>query len=107
MSYYSPIAPIDCLLKIQQAGFLGSYLVLLAHDVVANKEKYTELIGDFSGLIIMDNSLIELGEPVSMDTMIEALNITGADHVVLPDKLLDKGATIEASTTAARQWNEF
>lgn len=107
MSYYSPIAPIDCLLKIQQSGFLGNYLVLLAHDVVANEEKYTKLISNFSGTIIMDNSLIELGEPVDIDTMLKALDITGANYAVLPDKLLDKDATIEASTTAARQWKEI
>ena len=107
MSYYSPIAPIDCLLKIRQSGFLGNYLVLLAHDVVANKEKYTELLSDFTGTLIMDNSLIELGEPVTIETMFEALDITGANYAVLPDKLLDKDATIEASTAALRQWEKI
>ena len=107
MTEYAPIAPIDCLLKIQQAGFLGNYLVLLAHEVVAEAEKYEKLIENFSGTIILDNSLIELGEPVDVETMIAAVDITGADYCVLADKLLDMDGTIESSTTALRQWKEF
>lgn len=107
MTNYAPIAPIDCLLKMQQAGFLGNYLVLLAHEVVAEAEKYAKLIQEFSGTIMMDNSLIELGKPVDVETMLAAIDITGADYAVLPDKLLDKDGTIEASTTALRQWQEI
>lgn len=107
MTQYAPIAPIDCLLKLQAAGFLGNYLVLLAHEVVAEVEKYEKLIREFSGTIMMDNSLIELGEPVDVETMMAAIEITGADYAVLPDKLLKMEETIEASTTALRQWQEI
>lgn len=103
MSFYSPVAPIDCLLKIQQVGFLGNYLLLLAHDVVANEDKYRQLISNFAGVVIMDNSLVELGEAVDTKTMLEACEITNANYAVLPDVLLDTDGTIEASTTAARQ----
>lgn len=107
MTGYSPIGPIDMLLKIKGERLLGSYLLLLAHDVVANAEKYMKLVEGFSGTIIIDNSLIELGHPVDSHTMMAACEIVGASFAVLPDKLLDKEGTIEASTTAAREWHNL
>lgn len=104
MTLYSPVAPIDVLLKLQSADLLGNYLLLLAHDVVINPEKYQKLIENFRGIVIMDNSLIELGKPVDAETMLAAVNIVNADYAVLPDVLSDKDASIKASTTAARQW---
>jgi hypothetical protein len=104
MSSFAPIAPVECLLEMKKANMLGGYLLLLAHEVVQNERKYKELLEGFNGTIIMDNSLIELGKPVSGDIMFRALEVTNANYAVLPDKLFGCAETIEASTTAARQW---
>ena len=107
MSNYSPVAPVKCLREIQKEGFLGNYLLLLAHDVVDKENEYKALLQNFTGTIIMDNSLIELGSSVSIDTMAEAVRITNATYAVLPDVLHNSSETITASITAARLWRDL
>jgi hypothetical protein len=89
---------------MKQEGFMGNYQLLLAHDVVANEDKYRSLLEGFRGVVILDNSLIELGSPVSTEVMLHAANITNATYAVLPDKLFACAETVTASTTAAREW---
>jgi hypothetical protein len=94
------------LLDLKRKNALGDYHLLLAHDVVAQKELYHEIFDDLDEqpFIIMDNSVIELGEPVSNEIMEEAVRIVRTDLVVLPDAIADPKRTIEMSTETALLW---
>jgi len=83
---------------------------MLAHDVVLQRHNYRPVIDYIhrgGGFIILDNSLIELGEPVSFEVMREAVSIVQPSCIVLPDKLGDKDATITMSRGASKLWNEL
>lgn len=100
MTHYSPVAPVEVLLQMKARGIELKYLLLLAHEVVEKPHQYKELLEGFSGTIILDNSLIELGVPVPIDTMVTAAAIVEPDFVVLPDKLNDREETVRLSTDA-------
>lgn len=96
----------DC---IRDIDTLGDYHLLLAHDVVKNKEAYRAVYGTRQfQTIIMDNSVIELGHPVEKEVMIEALstvaNETAELVFVLPDHLLNRDKTIGAVRQALMDW---
>jgi hypothetical protein len=80
---------------------LGKYHLVLAHDIVANPDEWRNcrtLPPDST--VIIDNSIIELGAPVDVDTMVEAYGILGPDYqciIVLPDKFDDPVVTLEQS----------
>jgi len=94
------------LLDLKEKGALGDYHLLLAHDVVAQKDLYKEVFDclDPPPFIIMDNSVIELGEPVSDEVMGEAVSIVAPDLIVLPDAIADTERTFEMSSKAALAW---
>jgi len=54
----------------------------------------------------MDNSAVELGEPVSPEVLLEAVEICQASIVVLPDHLLDAKATVRSTTKALKEWQK-
>ena len=98
MAKYSPIAPLPLLLELQANKALGSYLLLLAHDVLANPSGYIELVDNMHREvivphIIMDNGVVELGEALNLVEVIEAANLVEATSVVMPDVLGDFVAT--------------
>ncbi len=99
---YSPIAPITILQELQREEVLGNYLLLLAHDVLANEADYVFLMdemyipGGVPELIIMDNGVIERGIAVPFDGVIAAADIAMATCVVMPDVLGDFKGTQEA-----------
>ena len=73
--------------------FSGEYTMLLAHL----QGCYPRLIDrkHYNGYIIMDNSLIELGGAVDIQTVLEAALACGADEMILPDVFLDGYATLK------------
>lgn len=97
MTHYSPIGPIKILRQLQEHNILGDYLLLLAHDVLDHPQEYVELIDTAQAIhddekclfIIMDNGVIERGEPVSLPQLLEATDLVGADVVVGPDVVGD------------------
>lgn len=102
---FAPVCPPAILMDMKRRGLLGSYHLLLAHDVAANPEEYETIFrprGNF--YIIMDNSLIELGHPCDDGTMQKAWNILDPDVAVLPDKLCDIDFTIRESFNAGSRW---
>ncbi len=114
MSKFAPVAPPLMLLDLKRKGTLGDYHLLLAHDVVAQKDLYKEVFdgkyrdgSDTRPFVIMDNSVIELGEPVSDEVMKEAISIVHTDLIVLPDAIADPERTLEMSTKAALSWVSF
>lgn len=103
MSYFSPVAPPSYLKMLKEADLLGNYHLILAHDVVDKPDLYKSIYSD-DDFIIMDNSLIELGQPVSADVMKQACEIIKPDCIVLPDHLGDMQKTLESTKLAAIEW---
>jgi hypothetical protein len=54
-------------------------------------------------LIIMDNSLIELGKPLPTNDLIKASLTVGARYLVLPDSLGDAYSTVDRTAQAYKQ----
>jgi hypothetical protein len=105
---YAPVCPPHVLgaLKSWGVGIAGSYHLLLAHDVAANPTSYRGLLPPNS-LVIMDNSIIELGYPVEPDVMHKALNIVEAQIIVLPDVIRNKDKTIELACEYANTYEPY
>jgi hypothetical protein len=103
---------------MEESGIYGDYHLLLAHHVAENAEEYTQLFSFRSATIIMDNSVVELGEPVDIDTMFKACMAvahkvisSGGKYkygtelvVVLPDHYLDGAKTQLATLKALESW---
>lgn len=106
MTRFAPVAPPQLLRSMHQVGnfLVGRYHLLLAHDVVAQPKAYKNLLPDAS-FVVMDNSMVELGHPVSWDFMQEAINTVKSNVLVLPDVYGDAEATVELSAEAAHKWN--
>ena len=73
--------------------FDGDYAMLLAHL----KDYYPERRSK-NCYVIMDNSLIELGGSVDVETVYNAAKQCGADEFILPDVFQDADATIKEVT---------
>jgi len=103
MARFAPVAPPEFIKAIRNAcgaDFgVGRYHLLLAHDVVRRQRDYIRLFPTGS-VIIMDNSMIELGEPVDGEIMEQACSIVGPQIVVLPDYAHDSERTVQV----AREW---
>lgn len=90
---YAPIGPIAILEDLDRYNELGDYHVLLAHDVMNNLQRYRALFARYHDcFLILDNSVIELGMPLTngLIDLAEALHV---DCIVLPDVLRDQKAT--------------
>jgi len=100
MPRYAPVVPLSIARMLKEAKILGNYHLLLAHDILAHPHEYREVYGhlqeDAFKYIILDNSVIELGEPLPPKDLLKAADIVKADVIVLPDVLRNKDATVEA-----------
>jgi hypothetical protein len=107
MPKFAPVAPIQVLEDLYDRGpqILGDYHLLLAHHTVDKHDRFRALFelvqedGNLFPFVIMDNSLIELGNSVDFDMVRTAVNIIkdacpcATVVPVLPDVY---GAVIEA-----------
>jgi len=103
MAKFGPVAPPAVLWALKRAGVLGDYHLLLAHDVAERQAKYYGLFTP-DDIIIMDNSVIELGHPVSASVMLEALKVVKSKYVVLPDVIGDMERTLESTMGCYGEW---
>jgi hypothetical protein len=92
MAQFAPVGPHQLLSKLSPHN-LGHFHLVLAHDVVAHPEEWKDLFPKLSTIII-DNSVIELGESASVDTILEAYNILRSSErnynlVVVPPEVLN------------------
>lgn len=76
-------------MKNVEYTFLGDYAMLLAH-----LKDYYPKAHNKNCYVIMDNSLIELGGAVDVETVYNAAKQCGADEFILPDVFQDAKATI-------------
>jgi len=98
---YAPVGPVAVLADLAQRGEFGDYHLLLAHAVLMDPPAWRHLVATYRpDFVIMDNSLIELGESLPGTAILEAASIVQADAIVLPDKLLDMEATLEMAVRA-------
>jgi hypothetical protein len=83
---------------------IGHYHLMLAHDCAARPSLYKGVVPERS-FVIMDNSLIELGQPVTDGAiMVKALEAVPSNCVVLPDVAHNCDKTVELSKQAAAEW---
>jgi hypothetical protein len=103
------IAPISLQVNLDlKYGLMGDYHLLLAHQVLANRQVYFDYYMALrrSGrdpVVIMDNSLVELGRALPADRLVEACVAVGARYLVLPDVMGDAFATVDKSMLAYRR----
>jgi hypothetical protein len=96
MKHYAPVGPIAVLEELYKKGYLARYELVLAHDVIKHPLRYKALFHGKGHFIILDNSSVELGHPMSSSLLLDAANYTAANVVALPDFLHDKDKTVEA-----------
>jgi hypothetical protein len=103
------IAPVNLHVNLDvKYGLMGDYHLLLAHQVLEHKDAYFKYYYDIrregrDPVIIMDNSLIELGRALQPDALAKACETVGARYLVLPDVMSDPWATIDKSAAAYTQ----
>lgn len=109
---FAPVAPVHVLEQLEKTNDLGHYHLVLTHDVVKNKKRFHDLFHYYThknDTIIVDNSVIELGQPVEDIAMVEdAVSVFAHScHptiAVLPDVLLDCKATVKATEKGLNAW---
>lgn len=116
MTQFAPVGGVQLYEGMQAKGRLGSYHLLLAHDILARPDRYRAVFNlsnpywngkQSSRTIILDNSVVELKNPVvDIDQIIEAAQIVDASVIVLPDIYKKGPETIKSCTEAYPLWLE-
>jgi hypothetical protein len=75
------------------------YAMFLTH-LVEKYPAYADFARNFGGYKILDNSLIELQGSVSLERIIMAARVIGADEIILPDVFQDCSNTLGAVQAA-------
>ena len=119
---FAPVAPIQVLRGMLSHGVttFGTYHLLLAHHTVEKADEFGDLFRDVYAngnaheiTIIMDNSIVELGESQCFDMMRQACSIVNLNAptinliAVLPDVMGSGGPTQAAVTQALPEWSEL
>jgi hypothetical protein len=101
MARFAPVVPLAVAQALKNANLLGTYHLLLAHDTLAHPEAYREMYGahalpvsDDPKCVIMDNSVVELGEAMPFEQVQAAADIVDADFIVAADAFLEAEITI-------------
>lgn len=103
---FAPVAPIRVLNSLAEKKCLGSYHLVLAHDVAENLVDFHKLFSNRDAInprtatVIIDNSIIELGESVPASLMrsaVEAFTFIPNVVTVLPEVLMDSEGTTKAA----------
>jgi hypothetical protein len=115
MPRFCIVAPPNLLEELNKIDLMGNCHLLLAHDVVKKEDQYRALFdperknpGDHhQRFVILDNSVIELGNSVDLPMIANAANIVQPTCVVLPDVMHDSGATIVSCRHALIEWPKY
>lgn len=103
MALFAPVCPSRILKQLDPRNS-GTYHLLLAHDV-AKDRGYKEFFDTlYAPTVIMDNSVIELGNAVDLNVIKEACHNVLPTTIVLPDVLLDAQATVDSCKAALTEW---
>lgn len=104
---FAPVVPLELAKQMQEAGTLGNYHLLLAHDVLDKPEEYALVYANRGYTILMDNSLIELGYAMPLEKVAEAARVVGAQYIILPDTLSNASETVVQVDAAVDAWNSL
>lgn len=107
---FAPVGPIQVLEQLNELRALGTYHLVLAHDVAEQPERFRKLFCNThtAHTIIIDNSVIELGFPITLREMSEAVRALHNGHnqlyAVYPDILMDAKSTVQEIVKCAKEW---
>lgn len=111
MGRFAPVMSIGFMERALLAGLDTCYHLPLAHKILAEPDRWRTFCEECRKwhasksngrpFFVMDNSLIELGEPLLAKDLYDAACIIDADCIVLPDRLRDFPTTIGWSRDAA------
>lgn len=103
---FAPVCPIHIYEGLEQSNkkALGDYFLLLTHDVIANEERYANFFKDRDCTLILDNSVIELGDACTASALYRAANIVNATCVAIPDVLKQGERTLNAARLFLSEW---
>lgn len=106
MALFAPVAPWQVYQAFYNAGVFPKAYLLLAHDVLANAEHYATIRKHLAlaDVLIMDNSVIELGTAEGLKPTIQAARVVGAKVIVLPDELEKSEKTVQLTSDA---WSDY
>lgn len=96
------IVPVHYLYLVQKQPMA----MFLTH-LVENSPTYAEFARNYTGYKILDNSLIELGEAVSIERVLDAAKIIKADEIILEDVFGEGPETIEKVKQNIKEYNEY
>lgn len=104
MARFAPVAPIGLLEKLAEEGLLGDYHLLLTHEILEEQGRFKALFGPDSQYydgpnrcVILDNSVVECGQPAPIRDLMEAADVVHPNIIVLPDHLGDFSKTVVSS----------
>lgn len=109
MPRFAPTCPTQVYHGLKRDGEFGDYHLVLAHDVVKRPDDYSFLFGaplSRDWTVILDNSVVELGNAVDMGMILEAVSIVKPTTTVLPDVMLKADATIKSCLDALDTWSD-
>jgi len=108
---FAPVCPINIYeaLREKSPQHLGTYFLLLAHDVLEHAERYNAFFANHPEYtIILDNSVIELGDACTAKNLMDAARILGGVAcVAIPDVLEDGPATLAAGEQFLADWDDL
>lgn len=117
MARFAPVVPVQMAAQLQLADptkdYLGPYHLLLAHDVLDKPRDYQSIYGEVrrkygeQSFIIMDNSIVELGEAMGLDDLAEACRILNPDCLVIPDVMGDGAETRAKAKEFCRKYAQY
>lgn len=114
MARFCIVSPPPVLRHLQSAGILGNAHLVLAHDIVIDEKQrhYAEIFDQVKfhryedRLVILDNSVIELGGAVDLDLVVRAAKIVRPEVIVLPDVLEDAAKSIALYHQSKDSWRQ-
>jgi hypothetical protein len=96
MTNFAPVAPLGILQQLADAGQLGTYQLLIAPIVLERPDAYKAFFAEHDDqFILMDNGVIELGYALSAVQLYKAVQLVGAQLVVMPDTIDDMKMTVK------------
>lgn len=106
---FAPVAPHHLYSAFLANNYVPHSILLLAHDVVAHPDEYSELFisTEWSNTtIFMDNSLVELKKAVDIEMVADAVDIVGRPQVVVicPDVMAEAQASAKLTKDAWPEW---